>query len=276
MNITAKTKICMTIGDPIQKSLSPSMHNAGFEALKIDDQYVFLACKVKSEKLESCFDGIRAMNIHFISVTMPHKQAVLKYLDEIDETAKKIGAVNTILNSSGKLTGYNTDWLGVVNSIEKVTSISGKNALVLGAGGAARAAVFGLTIKNAKVTVLNRTIEKAKNLANQFDCNFGDLSQIKLAKKMDIIVNVSSIGMYPDENKSLIPKDLISKNQVVLDAVYRPFETLLLIDAKNQGAKIIHGLEMFLHQGMAQFKMYTKHDAPEIEMRKVLLEKLIT
>jgi shikimate dehydrogenase len=274
MKITTKTKLCMVIGDPVDQSLSPLLHNAGYEALNITNKYVFLACKVKSEGISDCIRGIRAMGIHFVSVTMPHKQAVMPFLDDLDDTANQIGAVNTILNSDGKLTGYNTDWLGVVDSIHKLTKIDNKNTLVLGAGGAARAAIFGLVKMGANVTIVNRTIDDAKKLATEFKCKYAEISELDIARDMDIIVNATSIGMRPNENKSLLSRDLFNKNQIILDAVYYPRETVFLKYAKEKDAKIIYGSEMLLHQGMAQFKIYTGHNAPEDSMRKALINQL--
>jgi shikimate dehydrogenase len=181
--ITAKTKICMVIGDPIAHSLSPQLHNAGYQALGIDDKFVYIAAQVKVNHIEDFIKGIRAMNIRGVSCTMPHKLAVMKYLDVIDETAKTIGAVNTIVNQEGILTGYNTDWLGAVTPLEKLTSLKNKEVAVLGAGGAARAIIFGLTKKGAKVTIFNRTREKAEEIAKEFDTRVALLTDKKNAKR---------------------------------------------------------------------------------------------
>src|SRR3990167_7491456 len=139
MSISAKTKMCIIIGDPVEHSLSPAMHNAGYEALGIDDQFVFTAATVKSENLKKVIKAVQAMGICGLTCTIPHKIEVMQYLDEIDEVAKKIGAVNTVLNMSGKLIGYNTDWLGVIKPLEKYSKLRGKKVAVIGAGGAARA-----------------------------------------------------------------------------------------------------------------------------------------
>ncbi|HSW47729.1 MAG TPA: shikimate dehydrogenase [Candidatus Saccharimonadales bacterium] len=274
MNISGKTKICMSIGHPIGNSLSPLMHNTGFEKLKIDNEYVFTACNVKPENIENCIKGIRALGIRGVSVTMPHKKAIMQYLDDIDDTAVQIGAVNTIVNNDGKLTGFNTDWLGVVNSIQKVSSFAGKKALVLGAGGAARAAIFGLIKMGANVIIINRTDKSAIALADEFFCEYAPYSELERAKRMDIIVNTTSVGMHPDENHSPLPKQFITKEQTILDAVYFPYETQLIKNAKAQGAKAIHGAEMLLQQGLEQFKLYTGVNAPEETMRSVLIDHL--
>lgn len=268
MNITAKTKICMVIGDPIEHSLSPQLHNAGYKALHIENDYVFVGCAVKSEHLEDFMKGVRAMNVRGISVTIPHKIAVMQYLDEIDETAKKIGAVNTIVNDHGVLKGYNTDWIGVIKAIENLTKLKDKKVAVLGAGGAARAVIYGVTQKGAKAAVLNRTIEKAEELKEHFDITSYLLTEITTVKESEIIINITSVGMLPNINESPIAKDLIKPSHIVLDAVYNPYETQLLKDAKEQGATIIHGTEMLLYQGAEQFALYTGKEAPIDTMRK--------
>ncbi len=274
MNISAKTKICMVIGDPIEHSLSPQIHNAGYEKLGIDTDYVYVACNVKIENIADFIKGVKAMQIRGDSCTIPHKIEVMKYLDEIDEVAEKIGAVNTIVNEAGVLKGYNTDWLGVVIALEKVTSIENKKVALIGAGGAARAVAYGVTQRGAKLIIYNRTIEKAQELAGEFGGEARSLENIEEIKNMDIIFNATSVGLHPKENDTPLPKELITNKHIVFDAIYVPYETRLLKEGKQQGAKTIHGMEMLLQQGIAQFQLYTGHDAPEETMRDVLLEYL--
>jgi shikimate dehydrogenase len=271
MKLSAKTKICLIIGDPVSHSLSPAMHNAGYKALGIDDQFVFLGAKVKVEDIDAVTDAMRKMNIHGLTCTIPHKIEVMKFVDKIDETARKIGAVNTVLNKKGKLVGFNTDWLGAVAPIQKLTSLSGKKALVLGAGGAARAVVFGLLKKGATVKIFNRTKEKAIKLAEEFHCQSTDLSEESEIKDFDIIVNTTSVGMKPLENETPISTKFINDKQIIFDIVYVPSDTKLLKEAKKRGAKIIRGIEMLLHQGTAQFEIYTGRKAPEEAMRRALI-----
>lgn len=273
MKLSAKTKIILIIGDPVEHSLSPAMHNAGYEALGLDDKFVYLGAKVKIEDVGVAVEAMRKMGIHGLTCTIPHKIEVMKFLDEIDETAKKIGAVNTVLNKNGKLIGYNTDWLGAVIPLEKITKLTSKKALVLGAGGAARAVVFGLLKKKAKVTIYNRTNQKAIGLAKEFNCQATKLVNKLEIGDFDVIVNTTSVGMKPHEFETSIPTEFISKKQIVFDIVYVPFETKLLKEAKKRGAKIIRGIEMLLHQGTAQFELYTGNKAPEEVMRRVLYEK---
>jgi shikimate dehydrogenase len=274
MNITAKTKICMGIGDPISHSLGPKLYNKIYESMGIDDTYVYVACNVKIESIEDFIKGVRAMGIRGVSCTIPHKIMVMQYLDEIDPIAAKIGAVNTIVNDEGKLKGYNTDWLGVVAPLENITSLQGKTVALIGAGGAARAVAFGVTQKGARLTIYNRTLEKAEALAKTFGGKAYPIDELKNIEKADIIFNATAIGMEPKIHETPIPKEYITEKHIVFDVVYTPYETKLLRDAKEKGATIIHGTEMFLHQGIAQFKLYTGYDAPENELREILMKNI--
>lgn len=271
MNITAKTKICMIIGDPVEHSLSPQMHNAAYEAIGIGDKFVFIAAGVKPENLYDAILGIRAMQIHGITVTHPHKLSVIQYLDAIDEIAEKIGAVNTILNKNDKLIGRNTDWIGIVDSIEKSIPLKNKSVALIGAGGAARAALYGLLVKGAKATIFNRTIGHAEKLAKEFDCGFGSLEELEKVKQMDIIINLTPAST---EKYSPINKKFLTSNHIVFDAVYFPYKTKLLREAKEQGATIIHGTEWLLYQGLAQFEIYTGKKASEEVMRKTIMKNI--
>src|SRR3989338_4957953 len=261
----------MVIGDPIGHSLSPQIHNAGYEKLGIDTDFVYVACNVRINNLDNFVKGIKIMQIRGVSCTIPHKIEIIKYLDKIDTVAEKIGAVNTIVNNNGILKGYNTDWLGVVNSLEKITSLKNKSVALIGAGGVARAAAYGVTRRGAKLTVFNRTIEKAQEIAKEFGGNARALDAIEEVKNMDIIFNATSVGLDPNENTSPLVKELITDKHIVFDAIYIPYETKLLIEAKQQRAKIIYGMEMLLQQGIAQFKLFTGYDAPKEIMRDVLL-----
>jgi shikimate dehydrogenase len=275
MNTTAKITICVVIGDPVIHSLSPKLHTAGYKALGIDSEYAFVGRTVKNEDLPDFIGEIKKMKIHGVSCTLPHKTTIIKYLDHIDDTAKKIGAVNTIVNDSGVLKGYNTDWLGVIKPLEKITSFEGKTVAILGAGGAARAAAYAVTSKGAKLTIYNRTPEKAQKLAEEFEGNAFSLDQIDNIKNADIIINTTSLGLHPHEDETPLPKDLIKSNHIVFDLVYTKHgRTKLLEDAKEKGAKTISGIEMLLYQGIEQFKLFTGKDAPEEAMRNALMEAI--
>lgn len=268
------SNICLVIGDPIDHSLSPIMHNAGYKALGIDRNFNYKKKLVKIEDLKKFIESLKDSNIRGVSLTMPHKLEALKYLDNIDETAIKIGAVNTIVNNNGLLTGYNTDWLGVVTPIEKITSLKGKKVAIIGAGGAARAAVYGFVKSGSKVTIFNRTIETAKKMAEEFDCSFASFDNLDQIKNMDIIFNATSVGMEPAIKDSPVPKEFLEKTHIVYDAIYAPLQTQLIKEAKNKGAQAIYGLEMLLYQGIAQFELFTNQKAPVEAMRKALQEKI--
>lgn len=270
--ISAKTKICMIIGDPVEHSLSPEMHNKAYEALGIDGEFVYVGCRVKIENVKEVVRAVKVMGIRGLTCTIPHKVEVMKYLDKkhIDPIALRIGAVNTIVNDDGILKGYNTDWLGVLTPLEKLTELKGKSVAILGAGGVARAMAYAVSSQGAFFTVFNRTLEKAVDLSSEFGGQARSYKDIEQVKQMDVILNATPLGMSPHENETPLPMQYISKKQIVFDAIYAPFETRLLREAKQQGAKIIHGSEMLLYQGAAQFELYTGRKAPEKVMRKVL------
>lgn len=265
-------KICMIIGDPVEHSLSPVIHNAGYKALGIDDEYEYLQENVKSEDLENFIKKIRDKNIAGVSCTIPHKESLLPYLDKIDKTARIIGAVNTIVNKDQVLEGHNTDWIGAIEPLIKIYDLKGSRAAVIGAGGAGKAFVYGLTNAGSKVTIYNRTLDRAKPLAIQFGCELKALDDQAHIKEADIICNTTSVGLDSDETP--IDKSNLHNGQVVFDAVYSPLETRLLKDAKSAGAKTIPGTEMLLHQAFAQFQLFTGHKAPEDAMRRALMEAL--
>jgi len=262
----------MIIGDPVEHSFSPQMHNAAYEELGIDDAFVFIAAHVKKQDIKAAVEAARTLNIRGLTCTIPHKISVMRYLDKIDDIAKKIGAVNTVVNDAGVLIGYNTDWLGVVTPLEQMGSLVGASVALIGAGGAARACAFGLAQKGARVTIYNRTKEKAEALAKEAGGAAKNLEEIAEVREADIIVNASSVGMAPAGDVSPVPKEYLKKNHIVFDVVYSPRETKLLREAKDAGACVISGLEMLLYQGVAQFEYYTGRKAPVEAMRQALYE----
>ena len=267
-NITAATKLYAIIGNPIEHSLSPLIHNAAFEHLRLN--CVFLAFKV--ERLQEAIMGIRALGLKGVSVTVPHKVEVMDYLDEIEEVAGKIGAVNTIVNQEGRLLGYNTDWSGAIKALEEKVELKDKKAIVLGAGGAARAIAFGLKEKGANLTILNRTVIKAEKLASEIDCQSGGLELIE-SSNPDILVNTTSLGMHPKEDGMPVKKEFLN-DMLVFDIVYNPLKTRLIKEAEHNGCATIMGLEMFINQAALQFKLWTGKKAPLELMRKIVVEKL--
>ncbi len=271
--LSAKTKICLVIGDPIKHSLSPQMHSSGYQALGLEGEFVFLAAKVAIEDIAYVVKSIKTLGILGVSCTIPHKSAIIKYLDQIDPIAKKIGAVNTLVNRSGIVKGFNTDWLGVVGPLEDLIDIKGKKVALIGAGGAARAIAYAINIKKGKLMIFNRSLDKAKELAREFNGQSFGLDQIALVETVDIIINATSLGMLA-QDETPVPKQYLHQRQIVFDIIYNPMKTRLLKEAKDKGAKIIYGLEMLLHQGVAQFELYTGRKAPVNIMRQTLIDSL--
>ncbi len=282
MGVSGKTKVCGVIGNPIEHTLSPIIHNAAFQALKID--YVFLAFKVEAAKLADAIDGMRALGIHGLNVTMPHKNLVVKYMDELDPTARTIASVNTILNKDGRLFGFNTDGVGVLNALEQNdVAIKGKKIMLLGAGGAAKAIAYTLSQEADELVILNRTPEPAIELASLLRQKFNKkISAFPLTPKAvkdnlaeaDVIINATSTGMEPNTGQSPIATEWLRPDLAVMDIVYNPLETKLAKDAKEAGAKVVSGVEMLIYQGAASFEIWTACSAPVEVMRKAALNHL--
>ena len=280
--ISGKTKICALIGDPVEHSVSPAMHNVAFEKLGLD--YVYVPFQVKPEHLAKAVEGLRALNVMGFNVTVPHKIAVLSLLDIIDPAARKIGAINTVVNNNGKLTGYNTDADGFYRSLlEHDIRPENQRITVLGAGGASRAISYILAKNGARLTVLNRKehLGKAEAIADlikkDLNANVKILEIGKLAeglKNADILINTTSIGMSPRSGESIVPADLLNGIPAVVDIVYNPAETRLLKEAKIAGAKTVGGLDMLVWQGALAFEMWTGQKAP-LEIMKYEAEKIL-
>lgn len=278
MNIKGSTNIVGLIGHPVEHSFSPPMHNAAFKELKMD--YAYVAFDVNPINLKSAIDGAKSLNIKGFNVTIPHKIEVMQYLDEIDEIASLIGAVNTIDFKNMK--GYNTDGIGAVKAIEEVTSIKNKNIIVTGAGGASRAISFYLAKYGAEsITILNRNVEKAENLAKDVsvltdDVKSDSITEIKkYLSAADILVDTTPVGMHPNISDEPIAyaKDM-HDDLTVFDAVYNPNETVLIKEALKADAKPVYGIKMLLYQGAESFKIWTGRDAPVNVMESALKEFL--
>ena len=271
--ISAHTKFIVIIGDPVNHSLSPSMHNACYKQLGLSEQYVYLAARTNVTDVEHVVQAMRAMdNFHGLTCTQPHKVEVMGYLDWVDSHAVAIGAVNTVVKRDGKLKGYNTDWIGVSRSFEKHgIGLSEKRALVLGAGGASRAVIYGLKRKGSKVTVFNRSIDKARLLGEEFECDVLTELTSSTISKFDILFNATPLGMHPYEAESPLPQGLIQAHHVVFDAIYAPKETVFIKEALHVGATVIYGWEMLIHQGFSQFELYTGMKPPLDVMEQILL-----
>jgi len=282
--ISGKTRLCGVIGDPVEHSMSPVMHNAAFSEMGID--YLYVPFRVKKEKLGEAIEGMRAFNIKGLNVTIPHKVAVLQFLDAFDDLAEKIGAVNTIVNDNGVLRGYNTDASGFLQALlEKGIEPGGKNVVVLGAGGASRAISFILADRGAHLVILNRLLELdwAKELASRISQAFArevealELSRGNLAEalgKADILVNATSVGMSPNIGETPVDSDLLRPELIVFDIVYNPIKTRLLREAEAAGAKTISGLDMLIWQGALAFEKWTGQQAPVQLMKEEAIKLL--
>ncbi|WP_019636718.1 shikimate dehydrogenase [Paenibacillus fonticola] len=270
------------MGDPISQTKSPAMHGAALEAAGLAGTYVPM--HVRKEQLKDAIKGIAALGFRGVNVTVPHKVDVMNYVDVVDEAAKQIGAVNTIVNDGGVLTGYNTDGIGYIRSLkeEAVADLSGKHVLVIGCGGAARGIVYALLQeKPGSVIIANRTIEKAQELADEWAhlgaisaCGMEELANVLQESHIDIVVNTTSVGMYPKAGELPIPAELLSPNMVVSDLIYNPLKTELLVRAESIGCRIHNGLGMFVYQGAYAFEYWTGRPAPIEAMRTVVLNSL--
>jgi shikimate dehydrogenase len=279
--VSGKTRVCAVIGEPIDHSLSPVIQNAAFCALNID--CVYTAFRVNSSDIANALSGIRALGVLGLNVTMPHKEAVIAYLDWIDETAKFLNSVNTIHHKDGKLLGYSTDGIGALRALkENGANPQGKRVLILGAGGAARSIAYSLIQEADELFILNRTVSEAKKLAETLKHKFdkkisaGSLSPEIIKEKIratDILLNTTSVGMNPNINQSLIEPDNLESNLTVMDIIYNPHDTQLIKDAKAVGAKVVNGIEMLIYQGATAFEIWTGQQAPIPVMRKALLEQ---
>jgi shikimate dehydrogenase len=285
MIISGKTKICGIIGDPVEHTISPAMHNAAFHKLGLD--MVYVPFRVKREDLKGAVEGLRALNMRGMNVTLPHKIGVIPLLDEVDSLARKIGAVNTIVNEEGVLKGYNTDGEGFFQAlITAHIKVENKNILIMGAGGAARSIAFILADRGAEITLMNRHPGPARELAewifNTFrrevevtELNPGNIE--KGLSKADVLINTTSVGMAPGVNDTLVSGALLKKELKVIDIIYNPVKTRLLNEAESAGAIVMSGLEMLVRQGAAAFELWSGERAPIEEMRQAaagVLEKL--
>ena len=282
LKIDGKTKIYGVIGDPIGHSLSPAIHNMAFRKLGLNA--IYLAFQVKSENLVRAVEGFKALNFQGFNVTIPHKTSIMSLLDKVDPLAEKIGAVNTVKNVDGKLFGYNTDGLGALQALKKSkVKLDNKKIVLIGAGGAGKALAFTFANYAKEMVILNRTEEKAVKLSKTISENFSlQVKGLKLnyenlrneLKNADLLVNATSLGMYPNVDKTPVDKNLINQNLVVFDVVYNPLKTRFLKEAEEKGAKIVNGLSMFIYQAVEAFKIWTGLNPPVKTMFKVALKEL--
>jgi shikimate dehydrogenase len=276
LEINGKTKLCGVMGDPVEHSVSPAMHNAAFRALGLD--YAYMPFHVRKGDLPAALQGMRALNIRGLNVTIPHKVAILPLLDEIDPLARQVGAVNVLVNDSGRLSGYNTDAEGFLQLLsEHGIEVQGKSISVLGAGGAAMAICFALASRGASLTILNRTHATASKCAAAISSSTGrpakalELTRANLAsvlKGAGMLINASSVGMLPAVDATLVDHELLGPHLTVIDIVYNPHKSKLLEEAEQAGARTINGLEMLIRQGALAFEKWTGRQPPLNVMRK--------
>jgi len=277
-----KLKLFALIGDPVEQSLSPAMHNAAFRALGLNCAYI--ALRVPKSMLADAIAGVRTLGIAGFNVTIPHKIGIVGLLDELDESASLVGAVNTVKENQGKLIGFNTDGEGALRALEgKIGSVRGKEVVLLGAGGAARAIAFSLAKAGARLTIANRTVPKARALASAIEqklgvnvevASLGRAELIKALKNAGVLINATSVGMYPGTDKTLVSASMMHRGLVVYDIVYEPLGTKLLQEARRAGVKTIDGLGMLVHQGALAFEIWTGKPAPIKIMRAAAKREL--
>lgn len=269
MIIDQKTDLYGVVGFPIGHTLSPAIQNAAFSASRLNAVYLAF----ETMDIKGCLEGLRALRIKGLSVTIPHKSAVIPLLDQVDDLAKKIGAVNTIVNHDGYLIGYNTDAMAALKALNEKTALSGKSCLIVGAGGAARAAGFILKEHGVHLVITNRSKTRGKELATSLGCPFSPLEEIG-GIQTDLLIHTTPLGMFPSTEQCAILPEMLREGMVVMDVVYNPPETRLLRMARERGCLTVNGLTMFVYQGAEQFKLWTGYEAPVTAMRVALKEAL--
>ncbi len=281
--LTSKTKILCIIGNPIEHSMSVTMHNAAIQELGLD--YVYIAFNVPPNDLPNAINGLRSLGIKGSSITIPHKISVMKYLDKIEPMAENIGAINTIKNENGTLIGRNTDGEGFLKSIkDSGYKLKNKKIILFGAGGAARACAFYLAKEVAGITIINRSNAGMNDLISKLQSKYEiPIKGINLSKSEDIkkeiedsdmLVNTTPIGMSPNVNESLVKQSWLHPKLFVVDIIYSPIQTKLLQKASLIGCKVLSGVDMLVNQGIIAFKWWTGVSPDKKLMKKVVLEEL--
>jgi shikimate dehydrogenase len=280
--ITGKTNVFGIIGDPVEHSLSPGMHNAAFKELGMDNIYV--PFQVKAEHLEDAILGAQSLGVKGFNVTIPHKTEVINYLDYLDIAAGLIGAVNTIEFGKNGAVGHNTDGIGAVMAIEEVTPVKNKKVVILGAGGASRAIAFQLLLSGVdNLVIANRTVEKAGELKTDLvekldhEVRVSGLDENLTQELTDtaILINTTPVGMYPNvDEKPVVTAEMMHPDMVVNDIVYNPLKTGLLNEADKAGAKSISGIKMLMYQGVEAFKIWTGIEPPVEIFQRALMNEL--
>jgi len=282
MEITGKTGLYALIGNPVEHSLSPLMHNAAFRNLSLDSVYV--ALRVSRYDLEKAISGIRSLGILGFNVTIPYKTDILSFLDDVDKMAVEIGSINTVVCKKDKLIGYNTDGEGALKTlVEGGADPEGKKIVLLGAGGAAKSIAYYIAPLASSLIIMNRTKSKAVELCSSIKNLFSTsvkgkkLTTRNLHNELsntEILINATSVGMYPNSDLTLVTRGLIRTEMTVFDIVYTPLETSLLCEAKRAGANTINGIKMLVYQGAKAFELWTNRKAPIDVMIKAITDKL--
>lgn len=279
----AETKVTGLFGYPVEHSLSPAMHNDAFAELGLNN--VYLPFSVAPDDLEQAVAGVKGLNIAGVNVTIPHKQNVIPYIDQLSEEAELIGAVNTIVNDNGTLVGHNTDGRGFIRSLQEETNFtaSGQQVLIVGAGGAARAIAFQLALEGIEqLLITDLEFAKAESLSTEIAKNVAvDATAIKqeqikeVMETTDLLVDATPVGMHPNEDvEPVVSTELMHGDLIVYDVVYNPRETVLLKAAEQAGAQPVSGLGMLLYQGVIAFELWTEKEAPVAVMRDALENRI--
>lgn len=276
--VSGTTRVTGVFGCPVGHSQSPAMHNAAFAQMGLD--FVYVPFDVHPDNLKAAVTGIRALNMVGVNVTIPHKERVIPFLNWVSDEALQIQSVNTIHLVDGKLRGYSTDGEGLIRALEASgKSPSGSKSVILGAGGSARAAAAALTLHGAEVAVANRTFSRALELAETLAVRPIALDSDDAREAIlnaDLLVNCTSVGMYPKTDDQPIPGEWLHKNLFVFDTIYNPLETRLLAAAKSAGCRTANGVKMLVFQGAISFKIWTGLDPPAEVMEKAVLAGLQT
>jgi shikimate dehydrogenase len=267
--IDAHTALYAVLGNPVAHSLSPVMHNAAFARTGYNGVYVALTVTDPG----AAVTGLRALGIAGASVTIPIKTDVVGHLDQVDPMAAAIGAVNTIVNRGGRLTGYNTDGSGAVHALADAVSIKDRRVAVIGAGGAAHAISYALVEKGAQVVIVNRSAARGESLARRVQADFVPIEDFN-GDRCNVLINTTPLGMIPDIEAMPVDEKVLRPDMVVMDVVYHPLTTRLLREAGRIGCRTVNGVEMFVRQGAAQFELWTGLPAPVGMMRSVVVNAL--
>jgi shikimate dehydrogenase/3-dehydroquinate dehydratase type I len=257
------------LGNPVRHSLSPLLHNTALSDLGMEGSYKAFCVY----DLAAAIQGIRGMDIRGASITIPFKVAVMEFLDEIAEEALMIGAVNTLVHDNGRLIGYNTDWLGLMTALGESFSLKGKKFVIIGAGGTARAAVYGIIKEGGFPVVVNHTAKNGLALSRQYNCPFYALSDIGKIEA-DCLINTTPVGMFPHVDQSPVDAAALAGFRYVMDVIYNPVTTKLLKDAEKMGCRVLSGLDMFVHQAAEQFQLWTGKEPNRLLMKKTAVERL--